>query len=81
MGARSSPLTSARESPPGWITPGQRTRNGTFEPGEHRYDLAAEGVGYATSGGFVDDIVPQLEEAKAAIIAGTVTVPVDPTQA
>ena len=44
--------------------------NGTFEPGEHRYDLAADGVGYATSGGFVDDIVDQLEAAKAAIIAG-----------
>ena len=55
--------------------------NGTFEPGEHRYDLAAEGVGYATSGGFVDDIVDQLEEAKAAIIAGDVVVPTDPTQA
>ena len=46
-----------------------------------RYDLAAEGVGYSTSGGFVDDIVDQLEEAKAAIIAGDVVVPTDPTQA
>jgi basic membrane protein A len=55
--------------------------NGTFEPGEQRYDLAADGVGYSTSGGFVDDIVPQLEEAKAAIIAGDVVVPTDPTLA
>ncbi len=55
--------------------------NGTFEPGEHRYDLAAEGVGYATSGGFVDDIVDQLESAKAAIIDGSVVVPTDPTKA
>jgi basic membrane protein A and related proteins len=55
--------------------------NGTFQPGEQRYDLAADGVGYATSGGFVDDIVDQLEEAKAAIIAGEVVVPTDPTQA
>lgn len=54
---------------------------GTFAAGEVRYDLAADGVGYATSGGFVDDIVPQLEEAKAAIIAGDVVVPTDPTQA
>ena len=38
--------------------------NGTFEPGEHRYDLAAEGVGYATSGGFVDDIVDQLNRQR-----------------
>ena len=55
--------------------------NGTFEAGEHRYDLAAEGVGYATSGGFVDDIVDQLEAAKASIIDGSVVVPTDPTQA
>jgi basic membrane protein A len=55
--------------------------NGTFEPGERRYDLAAEGVGYSTSGGFIDDIVPQIEEAKAAIVAGDVVVPTDPTQA
>ena len=55
--------------------------NGTFEPGEHRYDLAAEGVGYATSGGFVDDIVDQLEAAKAAIIDGSIVVPTDPTKA
>jgi basic membrane protein A len=55
--------------------------NGTFEPGEHRYDLKAEGVGYATSGGFVDDIKDQIEAAKAAIIAGTIVVPTDPTQA
>jgi basic membrane protein A len=55
--------------------------NGTFAPGQTVYDLAAEGVGYSTSGGFVDDIVPQLEEAKAAIIAGDVVVPTDPTQA
>ena len=55
--------------------------NGTFEAGDHRYDLAVDGVGYATSGGFVDDIKDQLETAKAAIIAGTIVVPTDPTQA
>ncbi len=55
--------------------------NGTFTPGEVRYDLAAEGVGYSTSGGFVDDIVDQLEAAKAAIIAGDVVVPVLPADA
>ena len=31
--------------------------DGTFAPGERRYDLAVDGVGYATSGGFIDDIV------------------------
>ena len=39
------------------------------------YDLAAGGVDYATSGGYVDDISDQLEELKAQIIAGDITVP------
>ncbi len=52
--------------------------DGNFTPGEVRYDLAADGVGYSTSGGFVDDIVDQLEAAKAAIISGEVVVPTTP---
>jgi basic membrane protein A len=51
---------------------------GTFKAGETRYDLAADGVGYAISGGFVDDIVDQLEEAKAGIIDGSIVVPTAP---
>jgi len=39
------------------------------------FDLAADGVGYSTSGGFVDDIVDQLDELRAKIITGEVTVP------
>ena len=39
------------------------------------YDLKADGVGYSTSGGFLADYVDQLEEIKAEIIAGTITVP------
>jgi basic membrane protein A len=49
--------------------------NGDPLTGEHRYSLANNGVGYATSGGQIDDIVPDLEKAKADIIAGTITVP------
>jgi basic membrane protein A len=49
--------------------------NGDPLTGEHRYSLANNGVGYATSGGKIDDIVPDLEKAKADIIAGTITVP------
>jgi basic membrane protein A len=52
--------------------------NGTFEPGEVRYDLSVDGVGYSTSGGFIDDIVSQIEDAKAAIIAGDIEVPTAP---
>jgi basic membrane protein A len=57
------------------------TIDGTFAAGERRYDLAVDGVGYATSGGFIDDIVPQLEEAKASIVDGTIVVPTDPAEA
>ena len=49
--------------------------NGELLTGEHKYDLSNDGVGYSTSGGKIDDIVPDLEKAKADIIDGTVTVP------
>ena len=39
-----------------------------------RFDLKVDGVGYATSGGKVDDIKDVLEGYKAQIIAGTITV-------
>lgn len=49
--------------------------NGKPLTGQHVYDLKSGGVGYATSGGFVDDIKPQLEAAKAKIISGEIKVP------
>jgi basic membrane protein A len=49
--------------------------NGDPLTGEHKYSLSNNGIGYATSGGMIDDIVPDLEKAKADIIAGTVVVP------
>jgi basic membrane protein A len=52
--------------------------DGSFGPGNTVYDLSTDGVGYATSGGFVDDIVDQLEAAKADIVSGAVTVPTEP---
>ncbi|MSO96229.1 MAG: BMP family ABC transporter substrate-binding protein [Thermoleophilia bacterium] len=55
--------------------------DGTLVGGETRYDLAVDGVGYSTSGGFIDDIAEKLEEFKAQIIDGTIVVPTDPTQA
>ncbi|RZT88270.1 nucleoside-binding protein [Pseudonocardia sediminis] len=39
-----------------------------------RFDLKVDGVGYSTSGGKIDDIKPQLEAYKAAIIAGQIQV-------
>lgn len=44
-------------------------------PGFDVYDMKRDGVGYSTSGGFIDDITDQLEEAKAKIIAGEIEVP------
>jgi basic membrane protein A len=53
---------------------------GTFAAGPNVYDLSVDGVGYSTSGGYVDDIADQLEAAKASIVAGDVVVPTDPTE-
>ena len=58
----------------------QAQQDGEFVAGPTTYDLSVDGVGYATSGGFVDDIIDDIEAAKAAIIAGDVTVPTDPTE-
>jgi len=56
--------------------------DGTFEAGNIVYDLSVDGVGYATSGGFLpDDVVAMLEEFKAQIIDGTIVVPTDPAAA
>ena len=38
-------------------------------------DLSTDGVGLATSGGFIEDIQPQIDEYKQQIIDGEITVP------
>jgi len=48
---------------------------GNVKAGFDLYDMKRDGVGYATSGGFVDDIKDQLDEAKQKIIDGQVQVP------
>ncbi|MEZ5281355.1 MAG: BMP family ABC transporter substrate-binding protein [Acidimicrobiales bacterium] len=52
--------------------------DGMFAAGNVVYDLSVDGVGYSTSGGFVDDIVDQLEDYKAQIVAGDIVVPTAP---
>lgn len=42
------------------------------------FDLAADGVGYSKSGGFVDDISADLDALKQQIIDGTIEVPTAP---
>jgi basic membrane protein A and related proteins len=50
-----------------------------LEPGIRTFDLANDGVGYATSGDFLSaEIIAQLEELKQQIIDGEITVPTAP---
>jgi basic membrane protein A len=51
---------------------------GTVPSGVTTYDLAADGVGYSTSGGQVDDIVGDLDAFKQQIIDGEIEVPTAP---
>jgi basic membrane protein A and related proteins len=46
-----------------------------FTGGVKVFDVASDGVGYSTSGGFVDDIVDQLEAFAQQIAAGEIDVP------
>lgn len=57
----------------------QTAVDGEFAAGNVVYDLSTDGVGYSTTGGFVDDIVDDLEEFKAQIIDGTIEVPTEPS--
>ena len=50
----------------------------SWVPGVHTFGLANGGVGYATSGGFVDDIAAQLDAYAADIVAGEIAVPETP---
>ncbi len=43
-----------------------------------RFDLASNGVAVATSGGFINDIKPQLDDLAKQITAGTIKVPTTP---
>jgi basic membrane protein A len=52
-----------------------RAVEGEDVAGVTAYDLAAGGVDYSTSGGFVDDIADQLDDLKQQIIDGDITVP------
>ena len=46
--------------------------------GNVTYDLAHNGVGYATSGGFIDDIKSKIDEYAAKIKSGAIKVPTVP---
>ncbi len=42
------------------------------------FDLSVDGVGYSTSGGFVDDIAAELDAYKEQIVSGEIEVPTAP---
>jgi basic membrane protein A and related proteins len=46
-----------------------------FAGGVKVFDVASDGVGYSTSGGFIDDIVDQLDAFAEQIAAGEIDVP------
>ncbi|MFI0485539.1 BMP family protein [Actinomadura sp. 9N215] len=46
-----------------------------FQAGTKQYDLKNDGVGYAPTGGHVDDIKAKLDELKSGIVSGTIKVP------
>lgn len=48
---------------------------GNWTSGPEIFDLASGGVGYSTSGGFVDDISAQLDDLADQIAAGEIEVP------
>jgi basic membrane protein A len=50
-------------------------KQGKFAAGNKVYDLKADGVGFATSGGKIDDIKAKLDEYQTKITSGQITVP------
>lgn len=53
-------------------------QNGDLTGGFKVFDLSVDGVGYSTSGGYLDEFVEQLDALKAEIVAGTIVVPTAP---
>ncbi len=52
--------------------------SGNFEAGKQVFDLSVDGVGYSTTGGFVDDIADQIDAYKDQIVSGEIEVPTAP---
>jgi basic membrane protein A len=50
-------------------------KDNKFTAGQKVFDLKVDGVGYATSGGGVDDIKTKLDDYKKQIVDGTIKVP------
>ena len=53
-------------------------QDGDLAGGTIVFDLKVDGVGYATSGGYLDEFKSQLDDLKAKIISGEIVVPTAP---
>jgi len=53
-------------------------QDGDLSGGFKAFDLSVDGVGYATSGGYLDEFADQLDDLKAQIVAGDIVVPTTP---
>jgi len=53
-------------------------QDGDLTGGFKVFDLSVDGVGYATSGGYLDEFADQLDDLKAQIVAGDIVVPTTP---
>jgi len=53
-------------------------QDGDLSGGFKVFDLSVDGVGYSTSGGYLDDFIAQLDDLKAQIVAGDIVVPTAP---
>jgi basic membrane protein A len=56
----------------------KQVQDGDTKGGTTLFDLKVDGVGYATSGGYLDDIKGTLDDYKQQIIDGTIVVPQTP---
>jgi basic membrane protein A len=50
-------------------------KDGTVKAGFDLYDIKRDGVGYATSGGYLDDVSAKIEEYKTKLVAGELKAP------
>jgi basic membrane lipoprotein Med (substrate-binding protein (PBP1-ABC) superfamily)/DNA-binding SARP family transcriptional activator len=55
-------------------------RSGELASGDLVFDLANGGVDYAMSGGFIDHLLPQLEELRVDVVEGRIEVPTVPEE-
>ena len=53
-------------------------KEGDLSGGFKIFDLKSDGVGYSTSGGYLDDVKDKLEAFKAKIVSGEIVVPTKP---